>query len=120
MCGASFSSSPVEARIVRIGASMASAQPMGHVPNTPIATPYVAAGFFAAPSQFLGDMPFDVGDGRFDKIQTNERTNERTNRKSSIALSIFISCRSIYFTVCDFSTPPHFPNQAIPSLGLYG
>jgi hypothetical protein len=59
MCGASFSTSPVEARIIRIGASMASKQPTGAIPNTPIAAPYVAAGFFAAPSQFLGEMPFD-------------------------------------------------------------
>jgi len=58
MCGASFSSSPVEARIIRLGASMGMAQPAGEK-GMPIAAPYVAAGFFAAPSDFLRDLPFD-------------------------------------------------------------
>jgi len=58
MCGASFSSSPVEARIIRIGASMVSAQ-LPAPEGTPIPAPYVAAGFFAAPSDFLRDLPFD-------------------------------------------------------------
>ena len=86
ICGASFSTSPVEANIIRIGASMTSKQPSGLLPNTPIAVkcrqqhhdvptasllipflifkfsqqaPYVAAGFFVAPSSFLAEMPFD-------------------------------------------------------------
>jgi hypothetical protein len=58
MCGASFSSSPVEARIIRIGASMVSAA-LPAAEGTPIPAPYVAAGFFAAPSDFLRDLPFD-------------------------------------------------------------
>lgn len=58
MCGASFSSSPVEARIIRLGGSMVSKAPDASE-GTPIPAPYVAAGFFAAPSDFLKDLPFD-------------------------------------------------------------
>lgn len=58
MCGATFSSSPVENRIIRIGASMVSTS-LPAPEGTPIPAPYVAAGFFAAPSDFLRDLPFD-------------------------------------------------------------
>ena len=33
--------------------------PPSRPPGMPIAAPYVAAGFFAAPSDFLRDLPFD-------------------------------------------------------------
>jgi [Skp1-protein]-hydroxyproline N-acetylglucosaminyltransferase len=58
MCGASFSASPVEARIIRLGGSQTSTQ-LPAPEGEPIPSPYVAAGFFAAPSDFLKDLPFD-------------------------------------------------------------
>lgn len=56
MCGAGFSTAAIEHGIVRIDACRA----FGRTPlQKPLYTPFVAAGFFFAPSELLAEVPFD-------------------------------------------------------------
>ena len=62
MCASEFSKSPVEASIVRLGASQRYPTPgaAAGADAAPVPyAPFVAAGFFVAPARFLAEVPFD-------------------------------------------------------------
>ena len=56
MCDSEFAKAQIEWQIIRLGSSLAFDK---SVPAAPKYAPFVAAGFFFAPADFLHDVPFD-------------------------------------------------------------